>query len=101
MCRRWNGGPALAAAIGSVEFEGAEHIRRYASSDWAERGFCGECGTNLLYFLKPARYIMWMGAFDDHPLPHRVRQVARIALFEGVRQTLGARCALGMVLLCG
>lgn len=27
------------------------------SSDWAERGFCGECGTNLFYRLTaPGKY---------------------------------------------
>lgn len=66
MCRRWTGGPALAAAVQSVIFSGAEHITRYASSDWAERGFCSRCGSHLFYRLKPAdQYIIWMGAFDD------------------------------------
>ena len=65
MCRRWNGGPALAASVGSVSFEGEENISRYASSDWAERGFCKKCGSNLFYFLKPDRYIMWAGTFNE------------------------------------
>ena len=67
MCRRWNGGPAMAASAGSVSFEGEENIIRYASSDWAERGFCKRCGSNLFYFLKPDKYIMWAGAFDEQP----------------------------------
>jgi len=66
MCRRWNGGPAFAAGVGEVTFEGAEHLARYESSAWAERGFCSRCGTHLFYRLKEAdHYIMWMGAFDD------------------------------------
>ena len=65
MCRKWNGGPAMAASVGSVSFEGEEYITRYSSSDWAERGFCKQCGSNLFYFLKPDRYIMWAGAFDE------------------------------------
>ena len=65
MCRRWNGGPALAAGVESVRFTGEEHIESYASSEWAERGFCRKCGSNLFYLLKPSRYIMWIGAFDD------------------------------------
>jgi hypothetical protein len=66
MCRHWNGGPALAVSVGSVTFTGDENIGRFASSDWAERGFCKECGSNLFYFLKiePSRYIMWAGSFD-------------------------------------
>jgi hypothetical protein len=51
--------------VGSVAFEGEENISRYSSSDWAERGFCKLCGSNLFYFLKPDRYIMWAGAFNE------------------------------------
>ena len=66
MCRKWSGGPALAAAVEQVSFTGEEHITRYDSSDWAQRGFCGRCGTNLFYFLKPqASYMLWGGGFDD------------------------------------
>jgi hypothetical protein len=56
----------LAAAVGSVTFTGEQHIKRYNSSDWAERGFCAECGTNLFYHMKdPSMYIMTTGTFDD------------------------------------
>ncbi len=66
MCRRWCGSSMLAAEVASVAFDGEEHIRRYRSSDWAERGFCGECGTNLFYRLIEAdKYIMSLGSFDD------------------------------------
>ncbi len=47
-CQTWSGGPLLMAYCGSdVEFEGAEFIREYKSSDWATRAFCTECGTHL------------------------------------------------------
>lgn len=65
MCRRWSGSPALAASVGSVEFEGEDNITRYESSDWAERGFCKLCGSHLFYLLKPSRYMMEAGAFDE------------------------------------
>jgi hypothetical protein len=66
MCRRWAGGPVLAASVGSVTFEGAETVGRYASSDWAERGFCRVCGSNLFYHLKSTgQYMLCVGAFDD------------------------------------
>ena len=66
MCRNWSGGPLLAASVGSIQFEGEEHIGRYSSSEWAERGFCARCGSNLFYRLKEAdRYIVCTGAFDD------------------------------------
>lgn len=72
MCRRWTGGPAFAATVGSVAFEGEENIARYDSSAWAERGFCSRCGTNLFYRMKePNQYVLWMGTFDD-PAPFRV-----------------------------
>lgn len=73
MCRKWGGGgPFFAARNKGVTFTGEEHIGRYASSDWAERGFCKACGTTLFYFLKPANaYMMAVGAFDDQA-PFRV-----------------------------
>ena len=56
----------LAAQAGSVTFQGEQNIKRYASSEWAERGFCAECGTNLFYCLKePQMYMMATGCFDD------------------------------------
>ena len=66
MCRRWSGGPALAVSVESVTFKGGEHIQRYDSSEWAERGFCRRCGSNLFYRLKAQdHYILQLGAFDD------------------------------------
>jgi len=68
-CNRWNGGPGFAAGAGSVTFEGTEHIRRFDSSEWAERGFCTHCGSHLFYRLKAQdHYILCLGAFDD-PTP--------------------------------
>ena len=66
MCRRWNGGPAFAASVAKVTFEGEQNITRYDSSAWAERGFCNRCGTNLFYRLKEAdHYVLSMGTFAD------------------------------------
>jgi len=66
MCRRWAGGPVFASLVHSVQFRGGEHIGRYASSDWAERGFCKKCGTGLFYRLTEAdQYLVCNGAFDD------------------------------------
>lgn len=53
MCRTWGGGPLLALeSVSQVDFDGEENITVYASSDWAERGFCRRCGTHLFYRLK-------------------------------------------------
>jgi hypothetical protein len=56
----------LAVSADAVTFQGKDKIRRYASSEWAERGFCSQCGSNLFYRMKdPEQYILCMGAFDD------------------------------------
>ena len=66
MCRNWAGSPLLAAAVNKISFEGESHIKRFASSDWAERGFCDTCGTSLFYYLKEAdHYIVCTGSFAD------------------------------------
>ena len=66
MCRRWSGSPALAVSAQHVTFSGEDNIAHYESSDWAERGFCKKCGSNLFYRLKePGTYFLLMGSFDD------------------------------------
>ena len=67
MCRRWNGGPALAFECeNAVEFEGEDQIVHYRSSDWAERAFCGTCGSNLYYRLVESGFIgLNAGTLDD------------------------------------
>ncbi|MGB5344859.1 MAG: GFA family protein [Woeseia sp.] len=66
ICRRWTGGPAFAVNVAAVTFDGEQHIARYPSSAWAERGFCKRCGSNLFYRLLEAdHYLLWMGTFDD------------------------------------
>lgn len=47
-CQTWSGGPLFMLHCGcNVEFTGATFIREYASSNWATRAFCTECGTHL------------------------------------------------------
>ncbi len=67
MCRKWTGGPLMAVDCGTeVSFEGEENIKTYNSSDWAERGFCNQCGSHLFYRLKDSQqYIMPVGLFDE------------------------------------
>ncbi len=65
-CRRWCGASPMAASVVHVTFSGDEHIGRYDSSAWAQRGFCSRCGSSLFYYLKAMdRYFMWVGTFDD------------------------------------
>lgn len=67
MCRAWGGGPLLTLECeANVDFEGTEHISTFASSDWAERGFCRACGTHLFYRLKSAgHYAVPVGLFAE------------------------------------
>lgn len=67
MCRKWGGGPLLAVECGNkVEFTAAEQITTFNSSEWAERGFCQQCGTHLFYRLKKeGHYVIPAGLFDN------------------------------------
>ena len=66
MCQRWSGGIFLATSVGSVRFTGEENLKRYKTSEWAERGFCEICGASLFYhLLKLDKYEMCIGTFDD------------------------------------
>ncbi len=57
MCQSWGGGPAVAVEITfDSKWVGEEHIKRYDSSDWAQRGFCSHCGSHLFYQLKDKSY---------------------------------------------
>lgn len=49
MCRRWTSSAFMAidAERGSVEVTGP--ARTITTSDWAERAFCGDCGSPLWY----------------------------------------------------
>lgn len=66
MCRRWGGGPALGIPCGSeVQIDGSEQLKVYQSSEWAERAFCGECGTHLFYRLRTTNeYFVPAGLFQ-------------------------------------
>ena len=66
MCRRWSAGPFMAINCREVEFEGGENIARIRSSNWAERGHCAKCGSNLFYHIVDrADYQMAAGLLDD------------------------------------
>lgn len=63
MCRTWGGGPLMGVSVTSaeqVDVGGEEYVTVFSSSEWAERGFCSQCGTHLFYRLKD-------GSFYDIP----------------------------------
>jgi hypothetical protein len=67
MCRRWGGGPFMEIDCGAdVDIDGGENVSVFDSSDWAERGFCRNCGTHLFYRLKESgQHMVPIGLFDD------------------------------------
>lgn len=68
MCQRWSGGPGFATHPGlEPQINGAESIKWFRSSEWAERGFCAECGSNLFYRLlgDTPQYSCFAGSFND------------------------------------
>ena len=49
-----------------IEIDGEENISVFDSSDWAERGFCRNCGTHLFYRLKESgQHMIPVGFFED------------------------------------
>ncbi|MGI9512631.1 MAG: GFA family protein [Anderseniella sp.] len=66
MCRRWSAGPFMSVECTDVIFENCGNVGRIRSSDWAERGFCTKCGSNLFYhMLEASDYQIAVGLFDD------------------------------------
>ncbi|HEF8774707.1 GFA family protein [Providencia manganoxydans] len=67
MCQRWNGGPSFTIDCHSdVSIDGEEFITRFASSEWAERAFCKQCGTHLFYHLHtPSSYYVSSTLFGE------------------------------------
>lgn len=77
MCRNWSGAPMLAVDCGdSLVIADDTHVTRYQSSEWAERGFCSQCGTHLFYYLKPANQYHLpaglLGIEDQYNFTHQI-----------------------------
>lgn len=72
MCRRWTGSAFLAVSVPErdITWSGTDAIRRFQSSDWAERANCRDCGAPLYYHVTadgPFRdsLELSLGLFDD------------------------------------
>ena len=69
MCRRWSAGPFIEVTCQTVTFEDEDKVGRIRSSDWAERGFCTQCGSNLFYHIIDGDdYQVSAGLFDDQSM---------------------------------
>lgn len=56
MCVRWGGSAYLSTRMADdFTIEGEQYVTRYRSSEWAERGFCSQCGTHLFFTYLPTR----------------------------------------------
>jgi len=90
-CRRWGGGPLLAVHCGpEVQFTGSASIAVYASSSWAERAFCKQCGTHLYYkLLSSGEYFVPAGAFesDDFEIASQIYVDKKPAYYALANQT--------------
>ncbi|EPC02326.1 hypothetical protein L861_14920 [Litchfieldella anticariensis FP35 = DSM 16096] len=66
MCQTWGGGPLLALeSVKEVKIDGEGEVTVFQSSDWAERGFCRQCGTHLFYRLRDGNhYAVPVGLVD-------------------------------------
>ncbi len=64
MCRRHTSGMFVSIETDSATFEGP--AQSFRSSEWAERGFCGTCGSTLWYgtVADSARHLS-AGLFDN------------------------------------
>ena len=108
MCRRWTGLAFVTLDVpeGQIEIEGAEAVKAFTSSDWAQRCFCGTCGSTLWYRLTapgaPTDYYMAAGLLDDlsgltlanEMTPEEQKQMTSLLLREGITgllQRLGIR----------
>lgn len=67
MCRRISAGPFFAIDCGdTLVFENEDKLGVYNSSEWAERGFCKDCGSTILWRLKDRSInIVAVDLFDD------------------------------------
>lgn len=77
MCQRWSGGLFICVPAEAAGLAVAGPVTRFASSDFAERAFCGVCGSHLWYRAEggDGHYAMMPGLFDaarDLPLKSEI-----------------------------
>ena len=66
MCQKASGGPFMASVLTSSFAVTRGALSTFRSSEIAERGFCGACGTPLTYRSFPGQFtIVTLGSLDD------------------------------------
>lgn len=66
-CQKWSGGPSLSVVCTpNWKIENEVDLTWYNSSEWAQRGFCKNCGTHLLFRTHDGNYHgVTSGSLDD------------------------------------
>jgi hypothetical protein len=97
MCQRWSGGLFLSFDAEAAGVTVTGEVARYASSDFAERGFCPVCGSHIWFRDTGSDTIELMpGLFDaarDWPLRSEVyadRALASVRLMGEHRRATQA-----------
>ena len=77
MFRRWSGGVLLALqSSNALQIDGEEHLAVYRSSQWGERCFCQNCGSNLFWRTQALEHVSVMaGAINEEDQPTLMSQV--------------------------
>ena len=67
MCQQWASGLFMGVHTDGFELTGGEaEFTRFKSSDWAERGFCSKCGSNIYYHaVEYGHPSVSLGSLDD------------------------------------
>lgn len=77
MCQRWSGGLFICVPADADAVTVSGPVVRYPSSDFAERAFCGTCGSHLWFRMNEGdgHYALMPGLFDgalDLPLASEI-----------------------------
>lgn len=67
MCQRWASGVYMGVPVSNYAVtRGEDRLEVVKSSDWAERGFCRTCGSNLFYRVpQHGMHSVAFGSLDD------------------------------------
>jgi len=74
MCLKWGGAFYAGVKGEAAEVAGEEAVRVYRSSAWAERAFCGTCGSNLWYRFLPTGHRSFLAGLFDLPAGFGIEQ---------------------------
>ena len=72
-CQRWTGGPFMGIEVDNILING--DVTWFKSSEWAERGFCGTCGSTLFWRLQSGAHItLTAGTLEDQSAVKTIKE---------------------------